>query len=231
MSQVLSASFIAHRRLLSQRSEEADDRSSPGRWKADLMLFGNHWKALLVLQERHPRLLATVQVPGKAAEPVARPWPSCWRPFPPGGAARWPWKTAPSSPGIARSINWGSKHYYATYAPTGRGAGWETASAGCAAICHAGRSCRLCQICGWPNWPRPTTPPRASAWAASLHLKSIPIPSFSRLARRQFSEACRNLNSLVLRWKAGKPASGVPKEPRAGYSGGRAGAGPAGGLG
>ena len=35
------------------------------------MLFGNRGQALLVMQERHSRLLAAVRVPGKAAEPVA----------------------------------------------------------------------------------------------------------------------------------------------------------------
>ena len=79
------ASFIAHRRPLSQRTKEADDRSSAGHWEAVLMLFGNHGQALLVLQERHSRLLATARVPGKAAEPVARALADLLAPFP----ARW----------------------------------------------------------------------------------------------------------------------------------------------
>ena len=77
------ASFIAHRRPLSDRSPEAADRRTPGHWEADLMLFGNHGQALLVMQERHSRLLATARLPGKAAEPVAQAMTRILSPFPP----------------------------------------------------------------------------------------------------------------------------------------------------
>ena len=77
------ASFIAHRRPLSERPESAADRRFPGHWEADLMLFGNHGQALLVRQERHSRLLAAVRVPGKAAEPVAEALAGVLTPFPP----------------------------------------------------------------------------------------------------------------------------------------------------
>ena len=70
------ASFIAHRRPLSQRTEEADDRTSPGHWEADLMLFGNHGQALLVMQKRHSRLLAAV---AQAMAGLLAPFPPHWR--------------------------------------------------------------------------------------------------------------------------------------------------------
>ena len=80
------ASFIAHRRPVSRRGAVIGLLSSLGQWAADLMLFGNHGQALLVMQERHSRLLAAVRVPGKAAEPVAQAmagvlaaFPSHWR--------------------------------------------------------------------------------------------------------------------------------------------------------
>ena len=166
------ASFIAHRRPLSQRTEEADDRTFPGHWEADLMLFGNHGQALLVLQEGHSRLLATARVPGKAAEPVARALAGLLAPFPAGWRRTVAfWTTAPSSPGITNSMNWVSKPSSAMSAPPGRRAGWKTASAGC----PAGRICRRCRTRGWPKWPRPTTTPHAGAWGTSLPLKSIPI--------------------------------------------------------
>ena len=66
------ASFIAHRRPLSERAPEAADRQEPGHWEADLMLFGNKGQALLVMTERHSRLLAMARLPGKAAQPVAQ---------------------------------------------------------------------------------------------------------------------------------------------------------------
>ncbi len=80
------ASFIAHRRPLSERPPEAADRHEPGHWEADLMLFGNKGQALLVMTERHSRLLAMARLPGKAAQPVAQamvgilaPFPDHWR--------------------------------------------------------------------------------------------------------------------------------------------------------
>ena len=54
-----STSFIRHRRHISQRPVEADDRATPGHWEADLMLFGNQGQSLLTLQERYSRLLLT----------------------------------------------------------------------------------------------------------------------------------------------------------------------------
>lgn len=80
------ASFIAHRRPLSERPLGAANRQEPGHWEADLMLFGNQGQALLVMTERQSRLLATARLPGKAAQPVAQamarilaPFPAHWR--------------------------------------------------------------------------------------------------------------------------------------------------------
>ena len=78
------ASFIAHRRPLSERPQEAAGRRTPGHWEADLMLFGNRGQAILVMQERHSRLLAAARVPGKAAGPVAEAMAGVLAPFPPG---------------------------------------------------------------------------------------------------------------------------------------------------
>ena len=77
------ASFIAHRRPLSDRPPEAAGRQTPGHWEAGLMLFGNKGQALLVMQERYSRLLATARLPGKAAEPVAQAMTRILAPFPP----------------------------------------------------------------------------------------------------------------------------------------------------
>jgi IS30 family transposase len=80
------ASFIAHRRPVSERPELANDRQTPGHWEADLMLFRIYGQAILTLHERHSRLLIAVRPPGKAAEPVAtaikdilQPLPPMWR--------------------------------------------------------------------------------------------------------------------------------------------------------
>jgi len=65
------ASFIAHRRPLSERPQEAEGRLTPGHWEADLMLFTKYGQAILTLHERHSRLLIAVRPPGKAAQPIA----------------------------------------------------------------------------------------------------------------------------------------------------------------
>ena len=77
------ASFIQDRRPLSQRPSEADDRKTPGHWEADLMLFGNKGPALLVMTERHSRLMSAVRLAGKAAEPVALALAGVLASFPP----------------------------------------------------------------------------------------------------------------------------------------------------
>ena len=80
------ASFILHRRPLSERPDEADDRQTPGHWEADLMLFTSRKQAVFTLHERHTRLLIAIRIPGKHAEPVAKsmheilaPLPPAWR--------------------------------------------------------------------------------------------------------------------------------------------------------
>lgn len=80
------ASFIAHRRPLNERPEEANDRKTPGHWEADLMLFTTRRQAILTLHERHSRLLIAVRIPGKAAEPIAGAMAEILAPLPP------PWR-------------------------------------------------------------------------------------------------------------------------------------------
>jgi len=80
------ASFIALRRPVHERPEQAKDRSTPGHWEADLMLFKTYGQAVLTLHERHSRLLIAVRPPSKAAVPIAKamhkilaPLPEPWR--------------------------------------------------------------------------------------------------------------------------------------------------------
>ena len=77
------ASFIAHRRSLCERPEEANDRQTPGHWEADLMLFRTYGQAILTLHERHSRLLIAVRPPGKAAKPIAEAMRDILAPLPP----------------------------------------------------------------------------------------------------------------------------------------------------
>jgi IS30 family transposase len=77
------ASLIAHRRPLSERPKEAEDRRTPGHWEADLMLFRTYGQAVLTLHERHSRLLIAVRPPGKAAKPIAEAMRDILAPLPP----------------------------------------------------------------------------------------------------------------------------------------------------
>ncbi len=64
------ARFIHLRRPLSERPEEANDRTTPGHWEGDLMLFGTHKQPVLALHERHSRLLIAARPPSKHADPM-----------------------------------------------------------------------------------------------------------------------------------------------------------------
>ncbi len=80
------ARFIRLRRPVSERPEEANDRTTPGHWEGDLMLFGTHKQPVLALHERHSRLLIAARPPSKHADPIANiiakilaPLPARWR--------------------------------------------------------------------------------------------------------------------------------------------------------
>ncbi len=80
------ARFIHLRRPLSERPEKAADRTTPGHWEGDLMLFGVHKQPVLTLHERHSRLLLAARPPSKHADPIANiigkmlaPLPGPWR--------------------------------------------------------------------------------------------------------------------------------------------------------
>ena len=66
------ASYIHLRCPLAERPQEAADRSVPGHWEADLMLFGNRGQSRLVLQERQSRLILAQPMLRKAAAPMAQ---------------------------------------------------------------------------------------------------------------------------------------------------------------
>ena len=77
------ASFIAHRRPLSERPADANDRHTPGHWEADLMLFKTYGQAILTLHERRSRLLIAARPPSKAAKPIAKAMAKILAPLPP----------------------------------------------------------------------------------------------------------------------------------------------------
>jgi IS30 family transposase len=74
---------LQHRVPIHQRPAQANDRSQPGHWEADLMLFRKYGQAVLVVHERTSRHLRLTRQPNKAAQPVADSLRHLLEPLPP----------------------------------------------------------------------------------------------------------------------------------------------------
>lgn len=61
---------IRNRVPIDRRPPKANDRSQPGHWEADLMLFRRYGQAVLVTHERCSRFTTITRQPNKAARPV-----------------------------------------------------------------------------------------------------------------------------------------------------------------
>jgi IS30 family transposase len=80
------AVFIKDRVSIHQRPYTAEDRSAPGNWEADCMLFSKYGQAVLTLHDRSSRILFATRPANKAAIPTAQallallqPLPDCFR--------------------------------------------------------------------------------------------------------------------------------------------------------
>ena len=67
-----AASFIKHRRPISERPAEVNDRTTPGHWETDFMLFAKYGQGILVLHERHTRFTIAVQPADRKAALTAQ---------------------------------------------------------------------------------------------------------------------------------------------------------------
>ena len=76
------ASFIEGRVSLDQRPIEAADRSVPGHWEADLMMFSKYRQQILAVHERTSRLLLGVRLESKFASGVAHHLVRLFKPLP-----------------------------------------------------------------------------------------------------------------------------------------------------
>lgn len=65
------ASFIEGRVPVAERPQAAADRTTPGHWEADLMLFARYGQAILAVHERQSRIVIATRPPTKAADGVA----------------------------------------------------------------------------------------------------------------------------------------------------------------
>jgi len=64
------ANFIQNRVSIAQRPKAVDDRSDPGHWESDLMLFAKYGQAVLTLHDRRSRLLIGQRPANKTANLV-----------------------------------------------------------------------------------------------------------------------------------------------------------------
>jgi transposase, IS30 family len=78
-----SVQFLQHRLPIHLRPPQANDRSHPGHWEADLMLFRKYGQAVLVAHERSSRHLRLTRQPNKAAQPVLESLVHLLAPLPP----------------------------------------------------------------------------------------------------------------------------------------------------
>jgi IS30 family transposase len=67
---------------IAERPAEVADRTLPGHWEADLMLFAKYGQAILTLQERSSRLLLATKPANKEALPIANMIAGLLQPFP-----------------------------------------------------------------------------------------------------------------------------------------------------
>jgi IS30 family transposase len=77
------ATFIEARIPVASRPAAVADRSEPGHWEADLMLFAKYGQAVLAIHERQSRIVFAVRPPNKAAGPIASRLVSLFAPLPP----------------------------------------------------------------------------------------------------------------------------------------------------
>src|ERR1700720_603134 len=67
-----SALHIQSRISIAERPPEVEDRSVPGHWEADLMLFARYGQAILALHERSCRATIALRIPSKTSAGVVR---------------------------------------------------------------------------------------------------------------------------------------------------------------
>jgi len=78
-----SVDRLEHRVPIHDRPPQAQDRSVPGHWEADLMLFCKYGQAILAIHERSSRFLRLTRQPNKAAQPVLESLLQMFEPLPP----------------------------------------------------------------------------------------------------------------------------------------------------
>jgi transposase, IS30 family len=77
-----AASGIKYRRSISERSADVADRTTPGHWEADFMLFAQYGQGLLVAHERQSRFTLLDRPPDRKAARTAKRLATLLAPIP-----------------------------------------------------------------------------------------------------------------------------------------------------
>jgi len=77
-----SALHIQARVPIAERPPQVEDRSFPGHWEADLMLFAKYGQAILALHERSSRVIIALRPSSKASALIARAIANTLAPLP-----------------------------------------------------------------------------------------------------------------------------------------------------
>ena len=85
------------------------------------MLFRTYGHAVLIMHERHSRILIAVRPPGKASSPIASAMSQVLGQLPAEWRGRLPSTTGPSSPSITDSTIWVETFFCDTHSPWQKG--------------------------------------------------------------------------------------------------------------
>jgi transposase, IS30 family len=78
-----SVHFIPNRVPISKRGKRANNRTQPGHWEGDLMMFSRHGQGIVAIHERRSRLIRLRRQPSKVAKKVLANLRRMLRPLPP----------------------------------------------------------------------------------------------------------------------------------------------------
>ncbi|WP_313394200.1 IS30 family transposase [Sphingobium yanoikuyae] len=130
--------IIKHRRPLSERPAEVQDRQRPGHWEADFMLFAQYGQSILVAHERSSRFTIIQRPRDRKAQTTAQHL-ACMLMAMPQAMRRT--ITFDNGPEFAQhhqlADRIGIQTYFATSGHPGRKVASKMPSAGCAASCRA----------------------------------------------------------------------------------------------
>ena len=77
-----SVNYIKRRLTLEHRSEAANDRTEPGHWEADLMMFAKYGQGIIVMHERLTRIIRMLLLSNKTASQINTKIMQILRPMP-----------------------------------------------------------------------------------------------------------------------------------------------------